>query len=146
MDATSSTDDLRHRTAGAGALLFFLGMITGLWAGAALTDKVKLGIPHLALAAHLNALLGGLWLIAVAVTLPFLSYGDTGKRRLVIATLVPAYGNWLVTVFAALFGVTGLAYTGDHANDGIAFLLQIIVVIPALVVTGAWAWGFRRKV
>jgi hypothetical protein len=44
----------------AGALLFFIGMLTGLWAGVALTGKVKVGIPHLALAAHLNALLGGL--------------------------------------------------------------------------------------
>jgi hydroxylaminobenzene mutase len=145
VDARSAADDLRHRTAGAGALLFFLGMITGLWAGAALTDKVKLGIPHLALAAHLNALLGGLWLIAVAVTLPFLSYGDTGKRRLAIATAVPAYGNWLITVFASFLGVTGLDYTGDHANDGIALLLHLVVVVPSLAVTGAWAWGFKTR-
>jgi len=119
-------------------------MVTGLWSAAAITGKVKVAIPQLALAAHLNALLGGLWLVALASTLPWLSYGDRGKQRLVLATRIPAYANWLVTVLASVLGVRGLDYTGDHANDGVALLLQILVVVPSLVATGAWAWGFRK--
>jgi hydroxylaminobenzene mutase len=138
-------DPLRRRTAASGAVLFAIGMLTGLWSGIALAGKVKVGIPHLALAAHLNGLLGGLWLIALAFTLPMLSYGEKGKRRLVLAISVPAYANWFVTLVASFLGVTGLDFTGDHANDGIAVMLHVFVVLPSLVGTGAWAWGFRRR-
>ncbi len=99
--------------------------------------------PHLALAAHLNATLGGLWLIALASTLPMLSYTDAAKRRLVLLTRVPAYANWFVTLVASFLGVRGLDYTGDHGNDAIALLLQLSVVLPSLAASGAWAWGFR---
>jgi len=75
---------IQKRLAMAGALLFLVGMVTGLWSAVALTAKVKVGIPHLALAAHLNGLLGGLWLIAVAWTFQFLRYGELGLRRIVI--------------------------------------------------------------
>ena len=140
---SNQNDALRKTVASSGAVLFALGMLTGLWSAIALTGKVKVGIPHLALAAHLNALFGGLWLIALAFTMPMLSYGEAAKRRLFLATLVPAYANWLVTVLASFLGVAGLDYTGDHANDAVAFLLQATVVLPSLVATEAWAWGFR---
>lgn len=137
--------NLSRCLAGAGALLFFIGMLTGLWAGAALTGKVTVGIPRLALAAHLNGLLGGLWLIAVAWTLQFLRYGERGLRRLAIGVAIPAWSNWLVTLIASFLGVNGLAYTDNKANNAIAFLLQALVVLPTLVSAGFWAWGFRAR-
>ena len=119
------TDSLiRKRLALAGAVLFFVGMVTGLWAAATLTGTVVVGIPRLALVAHLNALLGGLWLLAVAWSFEFLRYGEAGLRRLAIGVAIPAWSNWLVTLFASFLGVTGLSYTGNRANDVIAFLLQ----------------------
>lgn len=121
-----------------------IGMVTGLYSGLALSGKVTVPIPHLALAAHLNALMGCFWLLAVAFTLPMLSYGDRGKERLALLTTIPAYGNWLVTLGASFVGVRGIAFTGDHANDIVAALLLAVVVAPALVATIAWAWGFRK--
>jgi (hydroxyamino)benzene mutase len=135
-------DTLRRRAAAAGALLFFLGIVTGLWSAAALTGKVKVAIPHLALAAHLNGLLGCFWLVALSYTLPMLSYGERGKSRLVWATIVPAYANWAVTLVASFLGVTGLEFTGAHDNDAVAALLQASVVLPSLVASGAWVGGF----
>src|SRR5207244_1216778 len=114
---------LQRSLAGRGALLFAIGIVTGLWSAAALTEVVKVGIPRLALAAHLNGLLGGVWLVAVAWTLPFLSYGPVGKQRLALATTLPAYANWLVTLLASFLGVRGLEYTKDMSNNGIAALL-----------------------
>jgi (hydroxyamino)benzene mutase len=136
---------IRKRLAFAGALLFFVGMITGLWSAAALTGTVVVGIPRLALIAHLNALLGGLWLLAVAWSFEFLHYSEKGLRRLAIGVGIPAWSNWLVTLFASFMGVTGLKYTGARANDVIAFLLQALVVLPTLIACGFWVWGFRRK-
>ena len=137
-------DKLQHEVAARGALLFGIGMATGLWAGIALTGKVKVAVPHLALAAHLNGIFGGLWLFALAFTLPFLAYGETGRRRLALLTLVPAFGNWAVTVLASFLGVKGLEFTGEAANDLIAALLLAIVVAPTLAACTAWVWGFRK--
>jgi hydroxylaminobenzene mutase len=138
-------DALRRRLASLGALLFALGMVTGLWAGLVLSDKVKVAMPHLALASHLNALLGCFWLLGLSYTLPMLSYGDAGKKRLAVLTLIPSYGNWLVTLLASVLGARGLEFTGNGSNDLIAVLLQVVVVIPTLVASGAWVWGFRAR-
>jgi hydroxylaminobenzene mutase len=137
--------EIRRRLAAAGAILFAVGMVTGLWSAAALTNKVHVGMPRLALAAHLNGLLGGLWLVAVAWTFEFLSYDVKGLRRLALAVTVAAWSNWLVTLVASFFGVNGLEYTGQHANDVVAFLLQTLVVLPTLIGAGLWAWGFKKR-
>ena len=42
-------------------------------------------------------------------------------------------------------GVTGLSYTGNRANDVIAFLLQALVVVPTLIACAFWVWGFRER-
>ena len=136
---------IRKRLAAAGAILFAIGMVTGIWSAAALTGKVTVGMPRLALAAHLNGLLGGLWLVAVAWTFEFLSYDAKGLRRLAFAVAIPAWANWLVTLIASFFGVNGLEYTSNRTNNVIAFLLQTLVVIPTLIGAGLWAWGFRSK-
>ncbi|HEX8071347.1 MAG TPA: hypothetical protein VF546_15435 [Pyrinomonadaceae bacterium] len=141
---------IRKRTAFAGALLFLVGMLTGFWLAAAATGKFgQLGdprlTPQLARAAHLNALFGGLWLVAAAWSFQFLHYGARGLRRLALVIAVPAYANWLVTLVASAIGVNGLDYTGRLANDVIAFLLQSTVVLPTLVACVAWVWGFRTK-
>lgn len=105
---TMAGDSLRRCLAQAGAWLFAIGMVTGLWAAVVLTEQVKVPIPRLALAAHLNAILGGLWLIVVASTLDLLRYGDRGRRRLAWLVMIPAWGNWLVTLVASALGVPGL--------------------------------------
>jgi hydroxylaminobenzene mutase len=135
--------ELKRRLQQMGAILFALGMFTGLWTAAALTGKVKVGIPHMALAAHLNALFGGLWLIALAATLKSLSFGDRGRRRLAILTLIPAFGNWLVTLVASFLGVNGLEFTSDTTNNVIAAALLAVVVAPTLLAVSVWVFGFR---
>ncbi|HEY0404892.1 MAG TPA: hypothetical protein VGC89_04150 [Pyrinomonadaceae bacterium] len=141
----AETAAIRRRLAAAGATLFAVGMATGIWSAAALTNKVHVGMPRLALVAHLNALLGGLWLVAVAWTFDFLCYDAKGLRRLALVVALAAWSNWLVTLVASFFGVNGLEYTGQRANDVVAFLLQTLVVIPTLIGSGLWAWGFRKR-
>jgi hydroxylaminobenzene mutase len=137
---------LQRRLALSGAWLFAIGMVTGVWAAIVITERVTVELPRLALAAHLNALLGGLWLIAVAATLDMLRYGEPGRRRLAWVVIVPAWGNWLITLIASVLGVTGLEYTrGDLTNNAVAALLHSVVVLPSLVGAGAWAWGLGRR-
>ena len=136
---------IRKRLAAAGALLFFVGMVTGLWTALAITNKFGFGDGRLALAAHLNALLGGIWLIVVAWSFQYLHYGPKGQFRLAVAVGVPAWSNWFFTTIASFLSVTGLEYTGNRANDVIAFFLQTFVVLPTLFASGFWAWGFRSR-
>lgn len=138
-------DRLRQRLAQTGAWLFTVGLVTGVWAALVLTEKVKVAVPRLALASHLNAILGGLWLIAVAWTLEFLWYGEVGRRRLAVLVAIPAWANWLITLIASGLGVRGLEYTDDPANNAVAAALHVLVVLPALVGAAAWAWGFRAR-
>lgn len=128
-----------------GALLFAVGMVFGLWAGAALSGVVALKLPRLALAVHLNGLMGGLWLLAVAFTFPFLAYGDIQLRRLALLVAVPAWANVFITLAASVVGYSGLGYNGIAANDTIAALLQLFVVLPSLVGSVYWVRGFLHK-
>jgi len=138
-------DLLGQRLARAGAWLLTVGMATGVWAGLVLTETIKVPIPRLALAAHLNAILGAFWLIAVASTLDRLRYGATGRQRLALGVALAAWANWLITLIASALGVRGLEYTSDPANNVIAALLQVFVVLPSLVAAAAWAWGFGER-
>jgi hypothetical protein len=138
----AGTDLLQQRTARAGAWLFAVGLLTGLWAAVVFTGKVMVPIPRLALAAHLNGLLGGLWLIAVAATLDRMRYGLAGRRRLAAIVMIATWANWLVTLIASWLGVRGLEYTSDAPNNVIAALLQLFVVLPSLLAAFGWAWGF----
>ncbi|MBX3227691.1 MAG: hypothetical protein KIT84_15150 [Labilithrix sp.] len=137
-------DPLQRKVVGRAALLMAIGMFTGIWSGIALAGKVKVDVPHLALAAHLNALFGCFWLVAIAWTLPMLSYDAKAKERLANGALLPTYGNWLVTLVASFVGERGIEFQGRLGNDVIAALLLAVVVLPALVVSAAWANGFRR--
>jgi hypothetical protein len=136
------TEHLQRRLARLGAWLFVVGLVTGLWAAFVLTETIVLPFPRLALAAHLNGLLGGLWLIAVALTLDRMRYGLTGRRRLAAIAALAAWANWLITLIASSVGVRGLEYTDDARNNAIAVLLQLFVVVPSLLAACAWAWGF----
>lgn len=138
-------DQLRKRLALMGAVLFLIGNITGIWAAAAITQKFGVGDGKLALAAHLNGLFGGFWLLGAAWSFQFLHYGMKGLRRLAVAIAFPAWANWFVTLIASCLRVNGLDYTGHLANDVIAFLLQATVVLPTLVASACWVWGFRSR-
>lgn len=132
----------------AGAWLFFLGLLTGAYAGAALTGVVTLPQPHgprLALASHLNGILGGLWLCAIAWSVPRLRYGEKGLRRLAFAATLSTYGNWIITILASALGRTGVAFSSDAKNNLVAVLLYSFVVLPGLAAAGAWALGFTRR-
>ncbi len=128
----------------AAALLIFFSMLTGFFVAAAMTGKVP-AEPHAALASHLNALLGGLWIVAVAWSLPLLHYGERGLRRLAWAVVIPNYANWLITALKAFWRVAGVDFVGEGRNDAIFGLLGAFVVVPSIAAAGAWVYGFAVK-
>jgi hypothetical protein len=126
---------LQRRTAAAGAVLLVLGFSTGVLLAQAMTHHIDADL-HQILAAHFIAVL-----VALALTLPMLRYGEVGRRRLVLVTAIPAYGNWGVTAVKSFFHVSGVGLTGDHANDVVFGALSALVVIPSFIAAIAWAYG-----
>src|SRR5688500_15623148 len=82
------------------AVLMVLGLLTGAFVSAAMTGKVNAD-PHMALASHLNAMLGCFWMIGVAYSMPMLHYGEVGMKRLVWLATIPNFANWIVTAIKA---------------------------------------------
>jgi hypothetical protein len=134
---------LQRKTAAAGVGLLVIAFATGGLLAAAMTNKVDADV-HSIVAAHLNAFLGFLWLIALAYTLPMLRFSIAGKHRLVLLTALPAYANWLVTAVKAFFHVAGVGVTGDEANDVVFAALNGLVVLPSFAAAIAWLYGLFR--
>lgn len=132
-----------RRMAHAAAWLMLLGLLTGGYVSSAMTGKVPAD-PHMALAAHLNALMGAFFLLGVAWTLPMLRYGPVGQQRLAWLVIVANFANWAVTGVKAWLHVKGVDLIGEPANDAIFLTLTATVVLPALAAAGAWVYGFRR--
>ena len=134
-----------QRTLGlAAAVLMAIGLVTGLYAGLAMSGKIPAD-GHAALASHLNALMGTFLLVSVGWTLPMLRYGAVGQGRLARVFIVASYANWLITAVKAALFVSGLDLVGKAANDGVFVALQAFVVLPTLAASIAWALGFRSK-
>lgn len=127
----------------AAAWLMLVGLLTGGYVSAAMTGKVPAD-PGMALAAHLNALMGTFFLLGVAWTLPMLRYGPVGQRRLAWAVIVANWANWGITCVKAWLRVSGVDFIGQPTNDAVFGALTVSVVLPALVAAGAWVYGFRR--
>ena len=127
----------------AAAWLLLLGLLTGGYIAAAMTGKVPASAP-VTVASHLNALMGTFLLLGVAWTLPFLRYGPVGQRRMAWGFIVGNYANWLVTAVKAWLHVSGVDMTGEPRNDAIFVTLSATVVLPTLVASAAWVYGFRR--
>jgi hydroxylaminobenzene mutase len=130
------------------AVLFFLGLLTGVYAGVVLTEGKALGLhlakpqhERLALAAHLNCVLGCFWILAVAFTLEHTRLSAKGKLALAWLVTVANYANWSITLLASLLDARGLALEGDPKNDVVAVLLVVGVVLPSFVTSGLWAWA-----
>lgn len=128
------------------AVLMVLAFPTGVLVSGAMTDKIPAD-PHMMLASHLNAILGALWMVAVAWSLPMTRLGPEGRARLVTGVTIANYSNWLITLIKAFLKVSGVDYIGEPLNDMVFAGLTLFVVLPSFVVAGAWAWslGGERK-
>ena len=137
----TEVEAVQRRTGLLAAVLFLVGLLTGGFASSAMTGQIPAD-GHAALASHLNALLGGLWVMTLAWSMPMLRYSPTGLWRLALLTAVPNFANWAITALKALWRVAGISRTGETYNDIIFGLLTVFVVVPSLVAASAWVWGF----
>jgi (hydroxyamino)benzene mutase len=82
-----------------GMLLFLLGLVTGL-------AEPQFKNVRIALAAHLEGVMNGIFLIALGAVWDKLRFS---ARQSAAAYWTALYGNWMATVLAAVFGTAALS-------------------------------------
>lgn len=127
-----------------GAILILLSLLTGFFVAAAMTGKVPAD-PHAALASHLNAMLGGFWILGVAWSVPLLRFEARGLQRLAWAVVIANYANWIVTALKAVWRVSGVDFVGEARNDAIFGLLTFLVVVPSIAAAAVWVYAFKPR-
>jgi cytosine/uracil/thiamine/allantoin permease len=93
--------------------------------------------------AHLEGILNGLTLIAVAAVLPRLRLSLGQQRTLGWLLIITAWGNTIASVIGPLFGGRGLEFGGGPAN-GLMYLLFVAAVGAVIVAMWLVFQGARR--
>ncbi|WP_298671425.1 hypothetical protein [uncultured Sphingomonas sp.] len=134
--------DHRRRLLFHGASLFLLGLLTGL-AEAKFTN-VRMG-----LAAHLEGVMNGTFLIAVGAIWGQMKLSQRATGLTYAALLGGTYGNWVVTSVTAILGTAALSpvtAAGHHAvewQEG--FVTAGFVTVGAAIILASvlLVWGLR---
>jgi len=136
--------EANRRLMGHGIFLFLLGLLTGF--AEAHVANVRMG-----LAAHLEGVMNGTFLIAVGAIWHHVHLAPTAKTVTYWLTLYGTYVNWLLTLLAAIFGTAALSPITAAGHQGLpwqeslvtaGFLSVGIVIVAASVMI---LWGLRSN-
>lgn len=126
-----------------GMFLFLLGLLTGF-------AEAKFANVRMGLAAHLEGVMNGIFLLALGSAWTKLQLSHGVERLAFWATLYGTYVNWLVTTLAAIFGtkalspLTGTSHGGQRWQETMVTAGFMSVGIAILVAALLLLWGFRR--
>ena len=127
-----------------GATVMLLGLLLGFPFGLVILGSLS-GSERAWRMAHLEGLLNGMLVIAIAAVAPRLRLGARQATLLAWTLLVTAYGNTVAAALGAVFGVRGLAPGGTVVNTAVYALFMIAVATVAialgLVAAGARSGG-----
>jgi hydroxylaminobenzene mutase len=136
-------EDTRRRLLWHGMFLFLLGLLTGF-------AEHKFSNPRMGLAAHLEGVMNGTFLLALGAVWAEVRLSAVYKAVAYWGALYGTYANWAVTTLAAIFGTVALSpITGSGKSAlpwqesivtfGFMSVGVIIVAFSLLVL-----WGLRR--
>src|ERR1051326_1033577 len=136
--------DQNRRLIWHGIFLFLLGLLTGFL-------EQEFVNPRMGLAAHLEGVMNGTFLIALGAVWLEVKL----RPRLKVATfwiaLYGAYVNWATTALAAAFGtaalspITGAGHNGQPWQESIITALFMSVGITTVLSAILVLWGLRRR-
>lgn len=95
-------DNTKRRLMWHGMFLFLLGLISGLM-------EPHFSNPRMGLAAHLEGILNGIFLIALGAIWLEINLGSRLKAATYWLVLYGTYANWAITTLAAIFGTGALS-------------------------------------
>jgi hydroxylaminobenzene mutase len=125
-------------------LLFLLGLLTGF-------VETQFANPRMGLAAHLEGIMNGIFLVAVGAIWAEVRLSPRVKAAAYWTALYGTYANWATTTLAAVFGtaalspITGAGHRGQPWQEVLVTLgflsVGIVIVVSAVLVL----WGLRRS-
>ena len=137
-------DDSRRRLFWHGMFLFLLGLAVGF-------AEQKFANPRMGLAAHLEGLMNGIFLLALGAVWNEVRLSRLAKTTAYWAVLYGTYVNWLVTTLAAIFGTAALSPITAAGHSGLPWQeifvsagfvsVGVVIVASTLLVLGlAFRW------
>jgi hydroxylaminobenzene mutase len=127
-----------------GMFLFLIGLLTGF-------AEQHFANVRMGLAAHLEGVMNGTFLLALGAAWPQLRLSPPAKTFTYCITLYGTYINWLMTTLAAVFGTAALSPITGAGHSGLPWQEKLITagfmsVGLAIVVAALLAlWGFRAE-
>ena len=141
-------EDSKRRLLWHGMFLFLLGLLTGF-------VEQNFNNPRMGLAAHLEGVMNGMFLIALGAVWMEIRLSPPLKVAAYWGALYGTYANWAVTTLAAIFGtgamspITATGRSGQPWQEGLVTLGFISVGIAMvassiLVLSGLRGTTFRQ--
>lgn len=136
-------EDARRRLLWHGMSLFLLGLLTGF-------AEQNFSNPRMGLAAHLEGVMNGTFLVAVGAVWTEVRLSPRLKRAAYWSALYGTYANWAVTLLAAMFGtgamspITAAGRSGQPWQEAVVtfgFMSVGVVIVAASILVLA---GLRR--
>lgn len=127
-----------------GILLFLLGLLTGL-------VQNELKNPRMGLAAHLEGLMNGTFLLALGAAWKEVRLSERAARAAYGTALFGAYANWAVSLVAATLGtsamtpIAGAGFNADAWQERLVAGGFIAVGVAMLVASSILLVGFRNE-
>ena len=129
-----------------GASVILVGMLAGFAYALVVTGDLE-GSERAWRMAHLEGVLNGLVLLAVAGVADRLALGGGRATLLAWSLIVTAWGNVVASILGASLGVRGLAPGGNVANTIVytLFVIAVIGILVALVLVAAGARAAEKE-
>lgn len=127
-----------------GMCLFLIGLLTGF-------AEQHFANPRMGLAAHLEGVMNGTFLIALGAIWTEVRLFPRTKAIAYWTALYGTYANWLVTTLAAAFGtaalspITGAGRRGQAWQEGLVTVGFLTVGITIIASSMLVLWGLRSK-
>ncbi|MBU6464274.1 MAG: hydrogenase [Bradyrhizobium sp.] len=125
-----------------GMMLFLIGLLTGL-------AEQHFANPRMALAAHLEGVMNGTFLLALGAIWDEVNLKPRAKNAAYWTVLVGTYGNWMVTTLAALLGaaalspITGVGHTASPWQEEIVTTGFVVIGLAIIAASCLTLWGLR---
>ena len=138
----AGSDDTRRRLLWSGMLLFLIGLLTGL-------VEQMFGNPRMGLAAHLEGVMNGIFLLALGAAWPEVRLSARWRAVAYGSALCGSYGNWAVTTLAAALGTAAMTpiaaagHSGQRWQETLVTAGFVSVGIAMLGSSVLVLWGLR---
>jgi hydroxylaminobenzene mutase len=136
-------DDSKRQLIRNGMFLFLLGLLSGF-------AEQHFRNPRMGLAAHLEGLMNGTFLVALGAVWGDIQLAPRAKATTYWVVLYGTYANWAVTALAAAFGtaalspITSAGYSARTWEETVVTLGFVSVGIAMVVASVLTLWGLRR--